>query len=810
MNDFKQKIFINIGVVVAIWLVTALFFKPMVFEGKKMAQHDIKQWRGGAEEVVKFREANGDENESLWTNSMFGGMPAYLVSMKGPGNLMKKVREVAYLGMPYPASTIFAAMLSFYILAVCFGVRWYYALIGAIAYAFASFNIFSLAAGHNAKIQAIGWAPLIIAGAKLIVDRKWLIGVAVMALGTSLEIISGHLQITYYTIIVLFIFGIVYLVDLIREKQLPKLLGVVIALIVAGSLAILPETTYLWTLKEYSDYSTRGKSEITLEDKDKEEGLTRDYVFQYSQGTWENLSFIVPNVMGGASAGKLDESSESFKALRKQGASKKQAKQQCERMPTYWGDQRFTAGPVYIGAVICFLFVLGLFVVDKKYKIWLVSATLLGIIFSMGRNFPSINNLFYDFLPGYNKFRTVSMAVMIVQLTMPLLAVLALQKVNELKEKSLKPILMSGAVTGGLLLLILIGSAFASFSAGENDKNLPEWILEAILADRASLLRADVFRSLLFVAIAFGILFAWVKDMLKPMYAGVILVAVVLTDMTVVSKRYFAENYIKEKKVGDMFKKTPADNFILADKELNYRVLNVTRGPGGEFNESETSFYHKSIGGYHGAKIRRFQDIVDRYLGKRDPKVLSMMNVKYAITDPNKEPVRVPSLGNVWLVEELIPVKNPDEEIAKIGDESFDPSKMAIVDESKFKIDKQKFDVTGQVRLKTYQPNKLTYQSNLNADGFAVFSEVYYPKGWNVTIDGKPVDYLRVNYLLRGMRLPKGKHTIEFSFHPKAYYAGEKISFAASLLLILLCIGAFGKVIWDIIQKEKGKVIAVD
>ena len=793
-------------------VLACVYFSPIVFDGKTLAQHDITQFQGGAHEAQEYAKVMG--KEALWTNSMFSGMPTYLISLHFPGDWSGYLQKALTLGLPAVVANLFLALLCGYVLLVALGVRPLIAVAGAVALGFSSYNLAILAAGHNTKSLALAYAPLVLGGLLVAYRRDMWLGAALFAVGLTLNVHVNHLQITYYLLLLVAIFGIIELVAAVRAGRLPEFLKRTALLGLGAALAVGVSFGRLYTTAEYSKYSNRGPSELkkaapaapgqapAATPDEEGSGVDRDYAFQYSYGVGETITLLIPNFYGGASSMPLSTDSN----LAKAGLPA----EYLANMPTYWGQQTYTAGPVYMGAVVCFLFILGLFVVEKRTRNWLLAGTVLGILLAWGKNFETFNYLIFDILPGYNKFRAVSMALVIAQLAIPILGALALSRVLRPRPAPapvlpgtkaplpadavalLPQVLYAGAIATGLCLLAYIASFSFDFAApvdGELTKSgfTPE-LLTALRADRADLLRNDVWRGLLFIGGALGVLYFHLKGQLKMVPAAAIMVLLVLVDLWGVDKRYLGENKFQRETIAEAFQPTPADQLILQDKDLSYRVLNLQN----PFNEAQTSYFHKSIGGYHGAKLRRYQDVIERQISNNNQQVLNMLNMRYLITGDPKQPVqRNPgALGNAWFVSQVQLVKSPDEEMTALN--TLSPATVAVVDASKFPQQKAAtYDIAGSsIALTNYSPDELKYRYNATQAGLVVFSEIYYTDGWQAYLDGKPVPHIRADYVLRAMQVPAGAHTIEFKFEPKSYAVGNGVSLAASVLLVLVLVGA--------------------
>ncbi|MGV3503319.1 MAG: YfhO family protein [Adhaeribacter sp.] len=790
--DFKAQVLPHLLAVLFFLALTAAYVSPILFEDKSLVQNDILQSKGGSKEILDYREKTGEE--ALWTNSMFSGMPAYLINTHFPGDFFKYVHQAMTLNLPAVAANIFLTLVCAYVLFVAMGMSTWLSVVGAIALAFTSYNLVILEAGHNTKSLAIAYVPLVLAGLLYAFRRGsrhlWL-GTALFAFGLTMHIRANHLQITYYLLLLILVFGLVQLVYAVKEKTLPDFLKTTAVLGVAALLAAGVSFGRLYTTMEYSKYSIRGKSELQEANSGEKTsaGLDRDYAFGWSYGVGETMTLLIPDFYGGASQGALDEDSETAKEFAKLGVPPGQMQDLLQALPLYWGDQAFTSGPVYVGAIVCFLFVLGLLVVEKRLRYWLLAGTILSMVLSWGKNFEAFNYFMFDHFPGYNKFRAVSMALVIAQITIPLLGMLGLYRLLQLADRKAaeKKVLLAAAITGGLCLLVALFAGTASF-VGVVDAQLEQqqWPLAALRADRESMMRGDALRSLVFILLAAGLLYVYLKHKLSATPATLALGLLILVDLWSVDKRYLDNGDFQKRLVETHFQPSPADQMILQDPDLSYRVINLAN----PFNDARTSYFHKSIGGYHGAKLRRYQDVIDKHIAQNNLEVLNMLNTRYFITTDPQQPVQrnQQALGNAWFVEKIIPVKTPDEELAALT--ALHPATEAVVDIAKFPVKTQAFPADGsQIRLTSYAPNNLKYEANAAADGFVVFSEIFYQDGWQAYLDGKPVDHIRVNYILRGMPLPAGKHSIEFTFDPREYHLGNTVTLISSLLMLGVVIG---------------------
>ncbi len=828
--------------------ISLVYFSPLL-EGKKLHQSDIIQFQGMAREITEFREETGEE--ALWTNSMFGGMPAYLISVIYPYNLIRYVDQLLSLGLPRPAKFLFLSLIGFYILMLAFRVNPWLGIAGAIAFGFSTYFFIIEAAGHNTKAHAMSYMAPLLAGIILSFRGKLLLGCVLTGLFLALQIYANHLQITYYTLLIVLVYGFFEFIHAVRKRIFPEFLKNLLTLFIPVALALGANFTNMYLVWEYGRYSMRGPSELTSRSEVRTGGLDKDYILNdYSYGIPETMNLLIPNFKGGASSYDLGTDSETYKALSAHGAQG--AGEIASGAPAYWGSQRFTSGPVYIGASVIFFFVFGLFVLKSRYKWWLLSATLLSVTLAWGNNFLLLSEFFIDFFPGYDKFRTVSMILVMAELTIPVLALLGLREVilkgpsPEFRDKLKKSFFIVGGIT---LFFALFPGLLLSFS-GEIDQQLlamgwPDFLIDALEKDRMSLLRADAFRSFIFVTLAGGLVWLFMLNKLSVKWLGLAVACLFLADLWPVNKRFLSnEDFVTTRQMTQPFLKTEADVVILQDDDLYYRVYNTTRSP---FNDAITSYYHKSIGGYHGAKMGRYQDLIDLHLSLNNIDVLNMLNTKYFIQQGQEgrpQPFRNSgALGNAWFVDSFRIVENPDEEIDALND--FDPSNEAIVDrrfesfvaglqpaagvypggagrdgadgedadQDGSAADAVQDDVSADtdqdddgadgyveteperedfIELVSYSPNRLVYRSETGSERLAVFSEVYYDAGWLAYVNGEPADHFRVNYILRAMVVPPGENEIEFIFRPAGYFTGEWISLASSVLLILLS----GGILW--------------
>lgn len=810
-----QRIWPHLVAVVGFMILSVTYVSP-VLQGKKMNTHDDKQAKAAAREVVTYHDKTGEW--SSWTNSMFGGMPAYMIGGDYPTSISTKIGQGVNKLLPAPANLLFIALVSSYVLFLVLGATGWLAAIGAIAFAFASFNLISLEAGHVSKVIAISYAPGVLAGVLLAFRRNWLVGAAVTALFLSLELYANHVQITYYLGMSIIVLVMIEGFSLVKKGETRKLVLAVVGLGFAAAIAISNHTTRLWNAYDYTKETIRGKSELTPppgspEEKNKD-GLGKEYAFSYSYGVAETLTLLIPNIYGGASAGAASTNSETYKVLTNRGVDAATAQNFVTQLPLYWGDQPQTGGPAYAGAIVCFLFVLGLFIVKGPVKWGVAGLVLLYVVWACGSNLAGINYLFFDYFPMFSKFRAVTMTLALAQLLMVVLAVMSLNKIirKEITWDALqRPFLISLGITAGIcLILAVMPGIFFSFQAASdiqtaesfgqmtNDKAFGQQIMNAIVSDRGSMARSDAFRSLIFILLTAALVWLWAKDKIKSAVLYASLTVLMIFDTFGVDKRYLNNADFVSSYTIDNPTASPADEQIMSDPDPNYKVLDLTARLG-PFNSADASYFHKSIGGYHGAKLRRYQELFERQIAKQNanPGILAMLNNKYMLSvDEKGNTVAIPqpgALGHAWFVKNYKIVPNADAEMAAL--DSLKPRDEAVIDQrfaGTLAGLKLQADSTDKISLITYKPNELVYESNTRNEGLAIFSEIYYNvrDEWKVTIDGKPAEMLRANYVLRALRIPAGKHSIVFKFEPVSIAAGRKVDLISSILLVVLIVGA--------------------
>jgi len=778
MEKFK-KLCPHLIVILLFVGISFTYFSPVI-QGRMLDMPDIKHWKGMSKEVTDFREVTGEE--ALWTNSMFSGMPAYQISTRSNGNLIQYVAKTISLGIPRPANMLFLYLLGFYLLLLSLKVDYRLSAVGAIAFSFSSYFFIIIMAGHMTKAHAIAYVPMVVAAVLYTYRGRMLLGGVLTALAVALELYANHLQITYYLVLMLILIGLVQFIKDFKANNLTDFSKRTGILILAALLASATAVTRLSTTMEYGTESTRGKSELTNNLDNKTSGLDKDYATSWSYGVSETFTLLIPNFYGGASQGELTTDSETYQAIKRAP----NAKQLIKQLPLYWGTQPFTSGPTYAGSIVMFLFIFGLLFVKSEMRVWILLATIMSIMLAWGKNFMPLTDLFLDYFPGYNKFRAVSMILVIAEFTLPLLGFVALNKfLTSDSDNKKKPLQLAFYIVGGLTLVFaLMPTLFFDFIGGQ-DANLANngWPIDALQTDRAGLLSADAWRSFTFITLTFGVMWMFLKNKISSKYVILIVGVLVLVDMWTVNKRYLNDdNFARKSKVEVPYQATAADQQILRDTDPNFRVFNQSVST---FNDASTSYFHKSIGGYHGAKLKRYQELIENHIAKGNMAVLNMLNTKYFITPKGQAQQNPGALGNAWFVNEINIVANADAEIAAL--DGFNPANSAIVDTRFSEQMIVGLDNAGaSIVLTEYKPNYLKYNSTTSKEGIAIFSEIYYEKGWNAYVDGELKPYFRANYVLRGIKIPAGNHVVEFKFEPAVYHVSERIALASSVILLLL------------------------
>ena len=801
MNKIDFKKFLPYVVAIAIFVTLALIYCAPMLDGKVPSQGDITNWKGMSNEARTFAEETG--HNSLWTNSMFGGMPTYQIRLTTTSStILKALRNVYTLFMGSTWAHLLAYFFGFFILLLSLRTNKWIAIIGSIAITFSSYFFIIIAAGHLTKAYTIGYMAPVIAGFILIFRGRYMLGACLTMIFTAFGMVL-HPQMAYYFMLMI---GILCFAELYIHLKDNKIKDLLIKIgVFAVSLAIGLGTSYS-NIKSNADYVKEtmrgGHSELQSDSNDKQmTGLSYKYATDWSYGIGETMTLMIPNFNGGSSHYNVGDKSDIYKEMVKQGVPRNNAKQFCQSLPMYWGDQPFTEGPVYVGAIICFLFILGLLIVKGPYKWAILAATLFSIMLAWGHNFDWLSKLFYNYFPFYNKFRAVSSILVVAEVAMPMLGFMAIQQIIDNKTdrtQLAKKLGIAFGITGGLcLLLALFGGSLFSFrtdSDAQIFKQLPDWLSNLIITERISMMRADAFRSLVLIALSAGVIWLYIKNKLKFGTFTAILGVLILFDMWQIDKRFFNDdNFVNKKERDNYFVKQPYEEKILQDTDPYFRVLNLTTNT---FNDARTSYYLKSIGGYHAAKLRRYQDLIDQHISRGNLEVLNMLNTKYIIQRGEKGAIpqrNYAALGNCWFADSLVVAATPREECDALN---YINTANTIVTDAKFSNLTGNFnaahDSSANIKLTKYTPDELEYASSSSTDKTAVFSEIYYPYGWNAYIDGRQTEIFRVNYVLRAINIPSGQHQIRFEFRPDSIYKGDKISVFFIVLMLTIVAGCIG------------------
>lgn len=815
MNSNSWKKLLPYVVALVVFVGLALIYCTPLMDGKVLQAGDVNNWKGVAEEAREYLEETGET--TFWTNSMFGGMPTYQITGTTPsGKLRAFLENVAHLGFHgsyAPVGILTAYGIGFFLMLLCFGVNPWISIAGALALSLSSYFCLIIPAGHMTKASALGCLAPMIGGFYAIFRKRYHLGVPLVLI-YGIICVTLHPQMTYYTVMLLGVLGIAELYIHIRDKQW-KDLGISIGVLALAVCLIAGTKVSWWQMNnEYLAETMRGgHSELTKnESEDKKVGLDIDYATAWSYGKEETLTLLIPNYMGGASGYDLGKDSQLEKSLKKMGVPSGQARGFCSHAPTYWGEKAFTSGAVYVGAIICFLFVLGLLIVPGPYKWALLIATLFSITLAWGRNMMGWTELFFNYFPMYNKFRAVESILVVAEITMPLLGFLAVMKLseagkNERQDKWMqKAILIAGGVTGAVCLFVaLFGGGFnvtSSYDAQWKGQ-VGEQIYEAILDQRHAMMQADAWRSLIFVLLG-AVLCLWYSRPVKMdkglgasqpktlIFAGILSV-LILADMVPVDRRFFNNNnFVSQKDDKRYFAEQPWETQILQDKSLDYRVFNLAANT---FNDARTSYRLKSIGGYHAAKLRRYQDLIDAHISRNNWNVLNMLNTKYIITRDGQVHLNPDAMGNAWFVDDVTFVDTPDTESEMLW--KIDMRHESVADKQFADVLAAQTEGSGSIVMTEYKPNKLSYRSTSDAEKVAVFSEIYYPHGWHLYVDDQEMELGRVNYTLRAATIPAGTHQLRMEFVPDAMGI-DKLSMAAIILALLL---SFGCIVMALIKR---------
>ncbi len=835
--NFKQVLPHVVAVIVFVLL--SVFLNKPALEGKAVQQSDVIQWKAMAQQSFEFKEKYG--HFPKWTNSMMSGMPTFQIALdsKKPMNIrLQLVQNVLTLGFPKPIFYLLIAALCFYILGLVIGINPWVSILGAIGYAYCSYDPVLIAGGHDTKLLSMAYAPAVLAGLQLIFKQKYWLGSALLLVSGSLLLGQLHQQIVYYTLLIVVFMTIPFVIKCIKEKKLKHLAVSALLSMAMGALIVGTVAMIYWPTYEFSKETMRGgRSELTQKDKKNatKGGLDKDYAFRWSYGKAETMTMIVPNAFGASSSEGLGEDSKAMQVLQENAGTLPQgfAQQIAQSTGMYWGELPSTQGTVYMGAIICLLFLFGAFLSKSEHKWWLIAITVFGIVLAWGKNLEAVNYFLFDNMPFYKKFRAPSMSLVIPQLSMSLLAAIFLNEFISITDKEklqqlFKKCLYITGATAAVLVLFYFFSNFSNDATSELRKSINDGLqgkgsdftrsyFSALKADRQAFYLSDMWRTLGFMFVAIAVMFLYARKMIKPAVAYAALIIFCSIDLFGVSRRYLKEeNFVEPADLETSYADTRADIQLKADTSY-YRIINLafpgqngyTVDLGNSFNDAIASYKHNNIGGYSPAKLGLYQDLIERQIfpniqawgtnpmAKDSFPVLNMLNMKYAILPDQRDQRQTQAvlnpfaLGNCWLVKEVKFVKNADEEMNSLS--SFDPKQVAFVDE-RFKTAvpfSPVYDSAAYIKLLENKNDELKYEFNAATNQFAVFSEIYYPHGWKALIDGKEVPYCKTNYALRGLAIPQGKHTIDFVFDPKSVRVGEDItrySHLVSILFVLFCL----------------------
>jgi hypothetical protein len=815
-NPLLKKLLPHIIAIVIFLIVSVLFCKP-VLEGNVLSQDDIIGWRGMSQNAFEYKERTG--HFPLWNPNLFSGMPNYQVAMEGK-SVLPNLANIFALGLPKPINFFFLACICFYVLCLALRLRPVIGILGALAYAFSTYNAVVIHAGHDTQMYATAFLPLLIAGLIFTFEKKYWLGLALTTYATYQQIGVNHLQISYYTFIIAIAITISYLIIWIKRKEWKHIAIAGGITVFAALVGLAGNALTLKTTSEYAKFTMRGGKDIHIEgnkvEAAKTSGLDTSYAFEYSLGNAESFTLLMPNAFGGGSRKVLGEKSNVVSKLTEKGLDEGTAMQVAESLPRYWGSLPFTAGPAYLGVFICILGLIG-FVINKTPLRWaLLLVTILGIFITWGKNFAAFNVLLFEHLPLFNKFRAPSMAQVIPQFTITVMAMLSLQRLlfedksKELLKADLKKILYTVGGLFALLAILYVTMDYSSpidhqiqqgYSQQAKSDEIGRAIIAGMKADRKAMFGGQLLRAAGFTILLLGALYLYLRDLIKPLTVAIVFIVLSTLELTVISKQYLDnESYVTPDDYSSTnFSPSAIDQQILQDKDPDFRVFNLA---GNTYNESRTSYFHKSIGGYHPAKLRIYQDVIEKYLSARpNPGVLNMLNTKYFIVpDPqNGQPTLIPNrdaYGACWLVKY---VKIVDDRVAAfLALDSTNLRDTAIVEKTfAANVIQPKWDSASSIKLTKFDNDQIEYEASCNGPQFAVFSEIYYPKGWNAYLDGKKVDYVNTDYVLRGLSLPSGKHVVKFVFEPASFKQGVTIMYISSFIILIVFVGGLFMAWWE-------------
>jgi hypothetical protein len=803
---FKQA-WPHLIAVISFVLIAIMYFFPQV-QGKTIESSDTKHFKAMSHEVRKYKEDTG--KTALWTNSMFSGMPVYQISAPQNKNMMKPLYKIQQLFIERPIGYFVGGMIGFYILMLILGLNPLISVLGAILFAFSTNNLVLFEAGHMTKLSSVFSMPLFLAGVLLTFKKRYVYGALLFTIGLAVNILQNHLQMTYLLGILTAILMVFYFFKYLKEKEMSHYLKVGLIFVVGTVLAFATSTSKIWTTYEYSKDTMRGKpilqAETTVPTSSSEtEGLEWNYAMQWSNGWEDLLSSFIAGAVGGGSAEPVGRQSAFVKKYRQLTGGRTLTDPVA---PLYWGALPGTSGPIYFGAVVFLLFLFGALVVRGQFKWWIITGVILTMLFSLGNNFEAFNKFFFDYFPYFNKFRAPNSILSLTVLLIPLLGMLGIRELlvhPERKEEFIKKLYISFGILGGIsLLLAVAGTSLFDFTTPADGRYQQMGLLEAIVSDRKSLMINDSLKSFFYMLIASASIWMYLKYKFKISYAIGLIAIVAFVDLFSVGTRYLNHNdFERKQRVSSEFPKRAVDDMILKNPDIHFRVLDLSINT---FNSSMTSYYHKTIGGYHAAKLQRYQDLIDRHISRNNAGVLNMLNTEYIIQgQPGNESLVLnpDNLGDAWFVNSLTKVMDANAEIDALN--GLDAGLEAVYhQEFEDYIGGYEPFGAGTIILKEYYPDRMVYESESADDEFAVFSEIWYgpDKGWKAYVDGVQTEFIRVNYALRGMKVPSGKHQIIFEFKPRSYFVGEQISLVSSGLLLLLLLLALGKDIYNYFKTE--------
>ncbi|MFI5138435.1 MAG: YfhO family protein [Sphingobacteriales bacterium] len=810
MNNWFKRNGIHFLIAAIFLMICFIYFLP-AFQGKALGQGDVLGAQSTQKEVNDYR---AKDTTILWTNQIYGGMPTFQIWAPYPNNITTWVVKGLTETFPNPLYIVFLLLFGAYFLFSVLKLNPWIAAAGAVAFTFSSYNIILLAAGHTNQIFAIAFFAPILASIILILRGKYWLGSSLLVFFLAMEIRANHIQMTYYLLIAILILIGIELYNAFKNKTTAAFLRSLVFIACAIIIAMAVNASLLWSTYSYGKDTIRGQSNLTQNTKAPSNGLPKDYAYEYSQTVAENLTFLVPNAYGGDTGlGSIDfQNSELLKALQGAQINQQQFQVLSQQLSSYWGDKTLTSGPHYFGAVICFLFIFGLFIVKNRLKWWLLATVVLTMLLSIGSSFPYVSDLFFSYFPLYNKFRSIESILAVTGLFVPILALLAIGELSTGTNKAelFKKLKIAFYITGGLALVLLaVPEVFLSFKQSKEAAFLGPLtqflngnsqaagnIMRALQTDRENIERWDAFRSLIFIVITFGLLWAFIKQKVSTTVLSVGLFVLILADLWQVDKRYLNDAVFQDKQdTAQVIKPREVDEFIMRDTDPDFRVFDLTAGIK---QDTYNPFFHKSISGYSAARLKRYDELIDNQLttNPANHDVLDMLNTKYFINQDTGRNYKMianqTACGHAWFVKSVKFVKNADEEMKAIS--AFAPKDEAIVDKQYKKTIDEKLQTAGDpnatIKLTNYNPDHLTYQTGSTTAQIAVFSEIYYNNGWKMLIDGVEAPYFRADYVLRAAQIPLGNHKVEFIFHPASYYTGEKISIAGSIILVLALAGA--------------------